>query len=278
MSDRWNKGDISFMAAKFQVMIWDTLERSKGKAGHLVQILISGLIVLNVLAVVFGTLPSIQSSFGRELEIFEVFSVVIFTLEYLARLISCSADPRYGDFPGGLFRFVRSPMSLIDILAVAPFYLPLAGFDLRALRALRLLRMLWILKLGHYYSSILLIRNVLRSRKDELMMSSVLMGTLLVISSSIMYYCENEAQPELFSSIPATMWWGVTTLTTVGYGDMCPVTVAGKVWASIISVIGIGMFALPAGILGAGFVDEIKNARSGGRICPHCGKNTDNPV
>lgn len=263
------------MPAKIQIIVWNLLERSAGKAGRAAQIFISVLIVINVLAVVFGTLPSVQNSFSRELDIFETFSVVVFTCEYLARLFSCSADPRYKGW-GGVFRFVRSPMSLIDILAIAPFYLPLAGFDLRALRALRLLRMLWILKIGHYYSSVLMIRNVLRARKDELMMSSVLMGTLLVISSSIMYYCENEAQPELFSSIPAAMWWGVTTLTTVGYGDMCPVTVAGKVWASIISVIGIGMFALPAGILGAGFVDEIKNAR-GGRRCPHCGKDIDSP-
>ena len=97
------------------------------------------------------------------------------------------------------------------------------------------------------------------------------MGLLLVVSSSVLYYCENAAQPDAFSSIPATMWWAVATLTTVGYGDMYPVTLTGKFCASIIAILGIGMFALPTGILGAGFVEAIQKEK-GQYICPHCGK------
>ena len=97
------------------------------------------------------------------------------------------------------------------------------------------------------------------------------MGFLIIISSSLLYYCEHSVQPETFSSIPATMWWSVATLTTVGYGDIYPVTVLGKLCASVIAVLGIGMFALPTGILGAGFVEAVqKNRRPS--ACPHCGK------
>jgi voltage-gated potassium channel len=100
---------------------------------------------------------------------------------------------------------------------------------------------------------------------------------LLVLSSSLMYFAEHEAQPELFSSIPATMWWGIETLTTIGYGDIIPVTPLGRVLAGVIAVLGIGMFALPAGILGSAFVEEVQRRRSGsaGRSCPHCGQSID---
>lgn len=97
------------------------------------------------------------------------------------------------------------------------------------------------------------------------------MGLLLVVSSSLLYYCENEVQPREFSSIPATMWWSVATLTTVGYGDLYPMTLMGKICASFIAMLGIGMFALPTGILGAGFVEAIQKEK-GQHICPHCGK------
>jgi voltage-gated potassium channel len=97
------------------------------------------------------------------------------------------------------------------------------------------------------------------------------MGLLLVVSSSLLYYCENGVQPDAFSSIPATMWWSVATLTTVGYGDMYPVTLLGKFFASIIAILGIGMFALPTGIIGAGFVEAIQK-RKEQHVCPHCGK------
>jgi len=98
---------------------------------------------------------------------------------------------------------------------------------------------------------------------------------LLIIASSLMYFVEKDAQPEVFSSIPAAMWWGVATLTTVGYGDVYPVTTIGKLLGAIISLLGIGMFALPAGILASGFAEEIQKRRKGRRVCPHCGKDID---
>jgi len=162
-------------------------------------------------------------------------------------------------------------MAVVDLLAILPFYLPFLGFDLRVIRVMRLLRILRVAKVGRYYSSLGLIRAVFRDKKEELVLTSFLMAMLLIISASVMYYCENAEQPEAFSSIPASIWWAVATLTTVGYGDIYPVTTVGKACASVIAVLGIGMFALPTGILGAGFVEQIQKKRRPPRKCPHCG-------
>ena len=118
--------------------------------------------------------------------------------------------------------------------------------------------------------------NVLRDRREELYVTIFVLLIMLVIASSLMYFVENEAQPEAFSSIPSAMWWGMVTLTTVGYGDAYPVTSAGKVLGAAIALMGIGMFALPAGILGSGFAEEIQR-RKKGNLCPHCGKHIDDP-
>lgn len=234
-------------------------------------IFILSLIFLNVIAVIIGSVQSIQVRWVRVLDAFEIFSVAVFTMEYVARLWSCTADERYpGRFRGRL-RLALRPMSIVDLLAILPFFLPFCGVDLRAIRVLRLLRTLRIMKAARYYASLDLIKHAFQSRKEELVLTSVLMGFLLVVSSSVLYYCENAVQPEAFSSIPATMWWSVTTLTTVGYGDMYPVTALGKFCASVIALMGIGMFALPTGIIGAAFVEAIQKRR-GVQICPHCGR------
>lgn len=242
------------------------------RTSRVFDITILTLIFVNVLAVIFGSVASVESRWGAQLWALEVFSVAIFTIEYLARLWSCVESERYSDGAlRGRLRFVFSFMAIIDLIAILPFFLPFTGIDLRSLRALRLFRLVRVAKVGRYYSSLALIKNVFRSRKEELVLTTVLMGLLLVMSSSLLYYVENPAQPEVFSSIPATMWWAVATLTTVGYGDMFPVTMLGKVLGGVIAVIGIGMFALPTGILGAGFVAEIERSKSECGACPHCG-------
>ena len=234
---------------------------------------ILALIFLNVIAVIIGSVQSIQDQWGAFLDVFEIVSVVVFTVEYLARLWSCTTDPRYSGAFWGPTRHAMQAMSIIDLLAILPFYLPFLGIDLRSLRVLRLLRVFRIAKVGRYYSSLSLIKRVFQSKKEELVLTSALMGLLLVVSSSLLYYCENAVQPDAFSSIPATMWWAVATLTTVGYGDIYPITVMGKLCASIIAILGIGMFALPTGILGAGFVEAFQKVK-GGAVCPHCGQGT----
>ena len=159
-------------------------------------------------------------------------------------------------------------MAVIDLLAILPFYLPLLSLDFRFLRIVRLVRVFRIAKLGRYSKAVQTLGRVFRAKAAQLAIATSFILMLLVIASSLMYYAEHDDQPEQFSSIPASMWWGVTTLTTVGYGDVIPVTGLGKVIASIMAILGIGMFALPTGILGAGFVEEMQSATT---VCPHCG-------
>ncbi len=257
--------------------IWEIVETAKAgdTTSRIFDISILLLIFLNVIAVIIGSVQSIQARWGALLGAFEVFSVLVFTIEYLGRLWSCIVDARFSGFFRGRMRLALKPMSIVDLVAILPFYLPFCGADLRAIRILRLMRILRVMKIARYYDSLDLIKHVFRARKEELVLTSVLMGLLLIISSSVLYHCENGVQPDVFSSIPATMWWSIATLTTVGYGDIYPVTVLGKLCASVIAILGIGMFALPTGILGAGFVEAIQKKKTGSRKCPHCGESIE---
>ena len=256
---------------------WEIVEVAKpgDRVSLAFDVSILTLIFCNVVAVILGTVQAIAQRFGGLLEAFEVFSVAVFTLEYVVRLWACTADPRFAGAVRGRVRLAVRPLVIIDLLAIAPFYLPLFGLDLRFVRLLRLMRVLRVAKVARYYDSLSLIKSVIISRKEELTLTTVLLIFLLVFSSGLLYYCENAAQPEVFSSIPAAMWWAVATLTTVGYGDIYPVTVQGKLFASLIAVVGIGMFALPVGIIGAGFVEAVQKSHRPKQTCPHCGKLLD---
>jgi voltage-gated potassium channel len=230
------------------------------------------LILLNVLAVVLESVPAYSQEYRYFFKAFEIFSIVIFTLEYLMRLWTCDLDQKFAAPVIGRLRFMIQPMSLIDLLAILPFFLPLFFvFDLRFLRILRLVRMVRLLKLGRYFEVIQKLGRVFVAKREELIFSLGIVLLILVISSSLMYYVENPVQPDVFSSIPAAMWWGVATLTTVGYGDVYPITAAGKFLGAIIAIMGIGMVALPTGIIGSGFMEEIRS-RQDKIICPHCGR------
>ncbi len=254
---------------------WDILDvtQKNDKTSRFFGAAILALIFLNVVAAVAGSIRSVAARCGAFLDVFEIVSVIIFTVEYLARLWSCTVVPRFHGSIRGRIRFAFQGMSIVDLLSILPFYLPFVSADLRSFRVLRLLRLFRIAKIIRYYSRLNLIRQVFESKKEELVLTSILIGLLLVVSSSVLFYCENPVQPDVFSSIPATMWWAVTTLTTVGYGDIYPVTMLGKFFAGIIAILGIGMFALPTGILSAGFVETIQKTRESKRICPHCGKH-----
>ena len=257
--------------------VWEIVEvaRPGDRASGIFDVFILSLIFLNVVAVIVDSVQSIQARYGSLLYVFEIVSIIVFTIEYLARLWSCTVDTRFHGAIGGRIRFASKGMPLIDLLAILPFYLPFLGIDLRSIRILRLFRIFRVAKIGRYYSSLNLIKQVFQTKNEELVLTSVLMGFLLVVSSTILYYCENPSQPDIFSSIPASLWWAVATLTSVGYGDIYPVTVLGKLFASLIAIIGIGMFALPTGILGAGFVEEIQKSKKITKTCPHCGKTID---
>lgn len=252
--------------------ILDTTETESTLERNL-NIFIIVLILLNVIAVILETVDPIQASLQNFFYWFEIISVIIFTAEYTLRIWSCTEAKKFQRPLFGRIRYILTPMALIDLLAILPFYLPLLiPCDLRFLRALRLFRMFRLLKMGRYVKSLQTIKNVFMEKKEELIIAVISVLILLIFSSSLMYFLENEAQPDTFTSIPAAMWWGIATLTTIGYGDIYPVTTLGKILGSVIALLGIGLFALPAGILASGFANEIqKNKKQ--IICPHCGKS-----
>lgn len=234
---------------------------------------IISLILLNVAAVILETVESIYFAYTAVFNGFEVFSICIFTLEYLLRIWSCTAMEKYKHPFAGRIKYIFSPGALIDLLAIVPFYLPLSKtYDLRFVRVFRLVRFLRIFKLARYLDATRMISNVFSAKKVELVLCFAIILTMVVFASCLMYFVEHNAQPSKFSSIPETMWWSVTTLTTVGYGDVVPVTTLGKALTAFISILGIGMFALPAGILASGFSDEFKKHAEPKAVCPHCGK------
>jgi voltage-gated potassium channel len=259
--------------------IWEILEvdRPGDERGRVFDvfvfdIFILALILLNVIAAILGTVKSVEARFQSSLRWFEVFSVVVFTIEYLARVWACVSQIEYSRPVIGRLRFMLRPIAIIDLLAVLPFYLTFLTADLRFLRALRLFRLFRVAKLGRYSSSLRLFGRVFRSKKEELLVTMMVMLLMVIMSASFMYFAENEAQPDKFSDIPSTVWWAVMTLTTVGYGDIFPITPLGKLLTMVIAILGIGMFALPVGIFGAGFVEEIQKQKAEKTICPHCGK------
>lgn len=232
------------------------------------------LILSNVLAVILETIPSLDKQYSFFFYYFEVFSVTIFSLEYVLRLWSCIVIPDYSHVIFGRIKFALKPLSMIDLIAILPFYLPLViSIDLRFVWMLRILRLFRLFKLERYSESSQLIVRVFRNRWAEIAVCLLFISTIMVVTSAFMYHAERDAQPEAFSSIPATLWWCVITLTTVGYGDIYPVTPIGKILGSFIALLGIGLFALPTGILASGFSDELqKKHKKEMPLCPHCGR------
>ena len=160
-------------------------------------------------------------------------------------------------------QYARSPMAIIDLLAILPFYLPFfLALDLRFLRVLRLFRLFRLFKLARYSSALGMIYRATVKNKEILVSAFVILVMLLIISSSLMYHVEYEAQPGAFDSIPSTMWWSIATLTTVGYGDIYPITPLGKFLGAFIAILGIAMFAIPTGVLATGFMEEMQKAKS----------------
>ncbi len=260
--------------------IFDVLQGNHegGIIGRLVEVLIILIIFLNVIAVIVETVESIYNKNPYIFHRFELFSVIVFTIEYVLRLWSCTGREEYKNPIKGRIKFALTPLVIVDLISFLPFYLPMiTTLDLRFLRALRLLRIFRILKIGRYFESVRLIGKVFLRKKEELAITIFMVAILLIIASCLMYYVENQSQPKAFASIPMAMWWGVATLTTVGYGDVYPVTPIGKFLGAIIALLGIGIFALPTGILGSGFIEEMNHKKANThKTCPHCGKEIDN--
>ena len=226
--------------------------------GMLVDRLMVILIVANVAAVTFETVESLHEEYRYAFHLFEVISVLIFTVEYLARLWVAPEHLPYSRMPAwrARLRYMGEPYAIIDILSFAPFWIALLfpGMDLRVLRVLRLLR---LLKLARYSPALASLGRVIAQERRALGAAVFIMAVLLILGSTAMYHLERHAQPDKFASIPDAMWWSIAALTTVGFGDVVPITPAGKVIGGVIMVLGLGMFALPVGIIASGFASEI---------------------
>lgn len=261
------------MSGKTKQVLFEIMEGDDRLLARFIDVFLLLLILLNVVVVLLETVTGLNALYGDLFFEFEVFSVVVFTLEYVLRLWVCTQRAEYAGAVRGRLHYAITPMALVDLAAILPFYLPLLfPFDARMLRLIRLVRLLRLLKIIRYSESLRIFTDVYRMKKSELSMVFLVILFLLVFASAVIYHVENEAQPEVFSSIPAAMWWGVSTLTTVGYGDIYPVTPLGKFFGAIIALLGIGLFALPAGILGSGFVGALRRKANSTFYCPHCGE------
>ena len=218
--------------------------------------LITYSVLLAIIQLTLETEAELYSSYTGLFIWVERGLTVIFTIEYVLRIVSFKRS-YYGK---SFIRYVLSFDLLIDFLALIPFYLTLLPIDLRYLRTFRLLRLARIFKLTRYNTAINTVKAVISSKKEILTISFVLIGLILYMVSAVMYYVENTAQPEVFSSIPKTMWWGVATLTTVGYGDIFPITPLGRMLGGIIAILGIGIFAIPTGIIASGFTEYVEKS------------------
>ncbi len=255
--------------------IYEVLEASRERdaAGCLFDYFITGLIALNIFVIILGSVSAIYIRYFDFIIFVSAFTLVVFSAEYLLRLWVCTLSFEYKNPVFGRLNWMLTPYAVIDLLAVLPFYLFIIfGVDVTGLVVLRVFR---IFKIVRYSDSINNIIAVLKNEKDTIITTYAVLFIVLIVAATIMYQIENAAQPEAFSSIPASMWWGVITLATIGYGDITPITPAGKIFGSLIALLGIGIFALPAGILASGFsrqleekgrAEEEKNVY----LCPHC--------
>ena len=219
------------------------------------------LISINIICIVLESIPELNTKHRNLFFAIEIFSTTIFAAEYVLRLWSCvEANLTTSHSVKTRLRYALSPLAIVDLLAFLPSILQLffPGIDLRFLRVLRLLR---VFKLTRYFSSFGLLLNVLYEERKNLAGIFVLLLVILTLAASALYLVERDIQPDKFGSIPQAMWWAIAALTTVGYGDVYPLSAAGQVLGSLVTIVGIGMVALPSGILASAFSEQQRRNR-----------------
>ena len=240
--------------------------RSGDRFSKLVDVFLASLISISIIAVILESIPKLEADFEDAFYWLEVFTVCVFTVEYLLRIWTSLEVSQHGNGIKNAFatrlRFMFTPLAIVDFIAILPFYLMYFGMfgnlDMRFLRSVRLLR---ILKLTRYSSAFDMLAICCKENARSLGAAFFVLLTIMLLAASGMYFFERHAQPVAFGSIPAAMWWAFATLTTVGYGDVTPITAGGKVFGALITVVGLGMVALPTGILASGYAQQI-NLRS----------------
>ncbi len=262
--------------------IFEIIEKGDAddKASLIFDKVILTLIILNVIAIILQSFQKLNTDYADLFRNFEVISVSIFSFELGLRIFT--SDIGYPNLSKGkaLIKYLLSPIAIVDIIAILPFYLPMfIAMDLRFLRILKLSRLLRVFKLNRYMDSMGVLSRVLRREKEQLLITVFMTFLLMLIASSMMYYIENEAQPDAFPNIIASFWWAIATLTTVGYGDVYPVTGLGRILSGVIALLGIGLVALPTGIISSGFLAELEEQKKRNEphkdrihiVCPSCG-------
>jgi len=245
--------------ARIRHRVYEIIEMGSGddRASKAFDIFIVTLILLNVAAFAAETVPSLEQAYHDRFFVFEVFSVAVFTVEYLARLWVAVDVPFLKRLSPARARVAMSlrPALIIDLLAILPFYLGhLFAIDLRVLRILRLLR---FLKLSRYSPAMHTLIRVLSNERRALTGAVLLLAAAVLFAASGMYYLEHATQPDKFGTVPDSMWWAITTLTTVGYGDVTPITPLGRMFGGIVMVVGLCILALPVAIISSGFAQEL---------------------
>jgi voltage-gated potassium channel len=225
----------------------------------LVNKIIAVLVLISVVSAVLETETAIAEQFSTVFAFGNVIFLYAFTIEYLIRVWVAGERPEYSGFTGRI-RFGRSFFAIIDLAAIAPFWLGF-GSEFLVVRIIRILRILKLLKIPGVSEALSGILLALSKRKIELLLSAGAAAFLMLIAASFLYFAERLEQPEAFGSIPRALWWGVATLTTVGYGDVYPVTALGRVFAGIFAFSGIGLIAMPAGIMAAALNDVFQDSK-----------------
>lgn len=233
-----------------------------------VTVLVNGfliiLILINLAGFLLQTFEEISGRYELVFTYIEIFSVAVFSIEYVLRVWVCTLDPPYSRPIAGRLRYMFTNMlAITDLIAILPFYLPVViPFDLIVIRALRLFRLARLFKLARYSDSLDLIERVIVRQKYFLFVALTLQAILMLVSSAVMYFAEHDAQPDKFSNIFSAMWWGLSSLTAINYAGLYPITPFGRIAGAIIAFLGIIAMALPIGVITAGFEQEMKIARN----------------
>ena len=226
---------------------------------RLVRIFMVTLIFASAIALVLTSEPSLERRYGEIFVLLEAGASLVFLLEYLLRLWSCPEGKPDQAAWRSRIRYVFSLMGLVDLASFLPFFFLLAGHE--ETPAMMLLQLMRLIKLTRYSPAFRLLADVLKDEAESLLVSVMLMFIIFIFSSVGIYTFEHEVQPEAFGSIPHAMWWAIVTLTTVGYGDVTPVTAEGRIFATLITVVGVGLVSLPAGIIASGFTEQLRLRR-----------------
>lgn len=221
------------------------------------------LIIINTSLIIIETFDGVASELKNIFHYIEIFTVIVFTIEYLLRIWTANyLYPNKKPFIARI-KFVFSPMAILDLLAILPFFIPfIFPSSFLVLRTLRVLRLFRLFKINRYSSALSMLARVFKKKSPQLVTSMLVLFILIMISSVLMYEIEHQVQPEVFQNALSTLWWSVVTLTSVGYGDYVPITMAGRLLGGTVSLLGVALIALPTGILSAGLIDDMSERKA----------------